>query len=118
MARTSEPPLTPTSLYLHSQTSTHTFELPRISTSLRPHLSPPEDKIPSGEEQHAVVKNFESQYDEARTYVEVFKMAVGSLDSYEKPLSVKISLHDWIKLSHDLEIFDTDQKYRISFHDP
>ena len=81
-------------------------------------VSPPEDKIPSEEKQHAVVKNFESQYDVARAYVKGFKMAGGSLDSYEKPLSVKISRHDWIKLSRDLEIFDTDQKYRISFYDP
>jgi hypothetical protein len=95
----------------------------------RPHNQPPrrsververvpEDKIPSGEEQHAVINKSESPYDEACTYVEGFKKAVGSLDSYEKPLSIKISRHDWIKLSHDLEIFDTDQKYRISFYDP
>ena len=90
---------------------------PRRSVERVERVSPPEDKIPSGEEQHAVIKKSESPYDEARRYVEGFKMAVGSPDSYEKPLSVKISLHDWIKLSDDLEIFDTDQKYRNSFYD-
>jgi hypothetical protein len=65
-------------------------------------VSPPEDKIPSGEEQLADIKKSESPYDEARTYVERFKMAGGSLDSYEKPLSIKMSQGDWFKLSHDV----------------
>ena len=125
--------------YLPAPSSRYSFRHPRPHN--QPHrrsververVSPPEDKIPSGEEQHAVpdekipngeeqhavIKKSESPYEKARTYVEGFKKAVGSLDSYEEPLSIKISRDDWIKLSHDLEIFGTDHKYRISSYDP
>ena len=111
--------------YLPAPSSRYSFRHPhphnqphRRSVERVERVSPPEDKIPSGEEQHAVIKKSESPYEKARTYVEGFKKAVGSLDSYEEPLSIKISEHDWFRLSHDLEIFDTDQKYSISFYDP
>jgi hypothetical protein len=110
-------PSAPSSLYSfrHPRPRDHS---PERSVKRVKRVGPPEDKVPNGEEQHAVIKKSDSPYDEAYTYVERFKMAVGSLDSYEKPLSIKMSRGDWSKLSHDLKIFDTDQRYRISFYDP
>ena len=111
-------PPAPSSLYSFRHPRPHDHPTPHRSVERVERVSPPEDKIPSGEEQHAVIRKSESPYDEAYTYVENFKTAVGSINSYEKPLSIKMSKDDWFKLRHDLEIFEKDQKYRISFYDP
>ena len=50
--------------------------------------TPPEEKIPSGEEPRAVVKESKSPYDQVREYVERFNhwsegKTPGSYDSYQ-----------------------------------
>lgn len=55
-------------------------------------------------------------YDQARTYVEGFKlwnknMGSGPPGYYEEPLSIKMSTKDWIRLSDEFIIFETDEKY-------
>jgi hypothetical protein len=84
--------------------------------------TPLEEKIPSGEEPQAVVKESKSPYDQAREYVERFNhwsegKTPGSLDSYEESFSLKMPMKDWNKLSDDLNIFETDQKSEISLQD-
>jgi len=84
----------------------------------------PEDKIPVGKEPHKVGMKFESAYDEARKTVEHFNRWIEGKpfsspslrDFQEEPVSViKMSMNDWIKLSDDLNIFETDQKSSIFF---
>lgn len=72
------------------------------------------------QEQHAVVKESKSSYDQAREYVERFNdlhsrsvTSPGSLDVYEKTLSVEMTMKEWIKLRDDLSVFETDQKYVV-----
>ena len=69
------------------------------------------------EEQHAVVKDLKSSYDQVREYIEGFNNFISrtgtkcsSLDVYQKPLSVKMPMKEWIKLRDDLNVFETDQK--------
>jgi hypothetical protein len=77
-------------------------------------ITPPEDEIPSGREQRAVVKEPKSPYNQARTYIEGFnhrnELTSSSLDSYEEPLAIKMPMNEWTKLSDDLNISETDQK--------
>lgn len=77
-------------------------------------ITPPEDEIPSGREQRAVVEQSKSPYNQARTYIEGFnhrnELTSGSLDSYEEPLAINMPMNEWTKLSDDLNIFETDQK--------
>jgi hypothetical protein len=84
--------------------------------------TPPEEKIPSGEEPRAVVKESKSPYDQAREYVERYNhwsegKTPGSLGSYEEPFSIKMPMEDWNRLSDDLNIFETDHKSGISLQD-
>jgi hypothetical protein len=69
------------------------------------------------EEQHAVVKEFKSPYDQARESVNRFKdwysgakIKPDSLEVYERNLSIKISQKEWTKLRNDLNISGTDEK--------
>jgi hypothetical protein len=81
--------------------------------------SPAENKV-SEESQCAVVTENKSPYDQARDYVERFNcwneaktftlLTSDEVNSYEKPFSLKMPFDDWIKLSDDLQIFETDQK--------
>ena len=82
-------------------------------------ITPPEDRISGGKEQHAVNMEPKNPYDQARTYVEGFKlwdknMASSPPDYYEEPLSIKMSTKDWIELSDELNIFGTDEKSTAS----
>ena len=83
-------------------------------------ITPPEEKTPIGEEQRDVIKAFNSSYDQALTYVGRFmnlnqEGSPSLLEPYEMPLSIKLSMSDWVKLSSELNIWETDQKSRISF---
>ena len=81
-----------------------------------------EDTTLVQEEQHVVVKEFKSSYDQAREYVERFNdlhsragTMLGSLDVYEKTFSVEMTMKEWIKLRDDLNVFETDQKFVVPF---
>lgn len=85
-------------------------------------IAPLEDKTTLGEEQREVVKEFKSPYDQARECVDHFKnwhsgakIKPGSLEVFESNLSIKMSMKEWIKLSKDLNIFETDEKYKSSY---
>ena len=69
------------------------------------------------QEQHAVVEESKSSYDQAHEYVERFNdwysragTTPSSLDAYEKTFSIKMTMKEWIKLSNDLNILETDQR--------
>ncbi|KAI9864844.1 MAG: hypothetical protein M1813_002614 [Trichoglossum hirsutum] len=92
----------------------------RSLPSLNPvrNITPPEDTIPLGEEQHAVVEESKSPYNQVREYVDSFKSwssgvrnKFGSLEVYESNLSIKMSQKEWNKLSSDLNIFEIDDRF-------
>jgi hypothetical protein len=71
-----------------------------------------------------VVKDSKSPYHQVREYVNHFKdlrsgvkTGPGSLENYEKNLSIKISMKDWIKLSSDLNCFETDARSKPLLQD-
>jgi hypothetical protein len=99
----------------------------RSPPSLSPtrNITPPKDIVSLNEKQHAVVKDSKLPYNQVREYVDCFKAwrsgvgaKRGSLEVYERNLSIKMSLKEWNRLSKDLNIFETDQKsepfYRIT----
>jgi hypothetical protein len=70
------------------------------------------------EEQFLVMKGSLSPYDQVRNYLDYFKkyfkvkIAPGSLEPYKR---FKISLKEWTRLSHDLNIFEIDKRFRLSY---
>ncbi|KAI9769399.1 MAG: hypothetical protein M1840_004101 [Geoglossum simile] len=98
----------------------------RSPLSLGPvrNITPPEDIVPLNGERHVAVKEPKSPYNQVREYVDCFKAwrskdnaKRGSLEVYESGLSIKMSMREWAKLSADLNIFETDQKYpRYSYN--
>ena len=80
-------------------------------------ITPPQVETPVGEEQLAVMKDLKPSYDQAHECVERFNdwhsganIRRGSSDLYEKNFSIKMPMKEWIKLSNDLNIFETDQR--------
>jgi hypothetical protein len=77
-------------------------------------MTPPEDEIPSGQEQRADVKEQKSPYNQARTYIESFnhrnELTSNSRESYEEPFAIKMPMREWFKLIEDFDIFEIDQK--------
>ena len=76
-------------------------------------ITPPEEKdIHAQDEQPAVVDEYKSPYDEAFEYIQECKglrPPCRHLEDYEKPLAIKISIRDWMKLSHDLDLNSEDE---------
>ena len=87
--------------------------------------SPAENKALHGEEQRADATESKSPYNKARNYMERLNFwneaktlsspASDEVNSYEEPFSLSMSFGDWLKLSDDLKIFETDQRFGIPF---
>jgi hypothetical protein len=71
-----------------------------------------------------VVKDSKSPYHQVHKYVDHFKdwhsgvkIVPSPLDAYERNLSIKMSMKDWIKLSHDLNYSEMDEKSKPLLQD-
>ena len=83
-------------------------------------IVPPEDITPLREEHHAAVEKSSSAYIQARDYIDRFKkwhsgvkVMPDSLDVYERNLSFKMTLNEWIKVSNDLNYAEIDEKFKF-----
>jgi hypothetical protein len=101
------------------QPSYSSSRLPHSAPSLGPirNINPPEDTASLREEQRKVVKDSKSPYHQVHEYVDHFKdwhsgvkIVPNPLDAYERNLSIKMSMKDWIKLSHDLNYSEMDER--------
>lgn len=82
--------------------------------------SPVKNEVSYRSSQRATVAEYKSPYDQARDYVKHFTCwnkpgeipSIGSdeIDSYEKPFSVQMPFDDWVKLSNDLQLSETEQR--------